>query len=93
MSEAPTAMLTNRRSHVTLHFCVRLVVHETALKRGPIVGRKRGIYPIYRCQETGATRIFGCLDLRTKDSVLAHLFPDVPMVMGRRLEDCEQQAA
>ena len=69
-----TATLANARSQVTKHVCVRLE------KRGR--GPNRSIYPIYRCTETGTTRVFGCLPCSTPKRHLCELYPGIKLVIA-----------
>lgn len=67
-----TAQLMNAHERVTLHQCIRLEMRSTP--------GDKGIYPIYRCTETRAERVFGCLRACTGDQWLKLMFPDVELV-------------
>ena len=67
-----TAKLVNAHGRVTLHQCIRLEM------RGE--GQNKGIYPIYRCTETGIDRVFGCLRAVTNTYWLDQLFPDIELI-------------
>ena len=74
MSKRLTAKLLNAKGQVTKHTCVRLE------KRGR--GPNRSIYPIYRCAETGSTRVFGCLRCSTPKRHLHELYPGIKLVIA-----------
>ena len=75
-----TAKLLNVVGRVTLHRCIRLDVQPVPRKTGTVVGRSKGIYPIYECPQTGTERIYGCLRLKIPRDELQLLFPRVPVV-------------
>ncbi len=57
--------LLNARGRVTLHKFVRL-----ELRSFP----RLGIYPVFRCDECGSTRDFGCMRALTRLSELVKLY-------------------
>lgn len=72
MPNAPTANLPNPSGHITRHTCMRLEI------RGE--GKDKSIYPIYRCSETAAERVFGYLPSSTPKRHLRKLYPGVELV-------------
>lgn len=72
MSFNESAWLLNDLGHVTEHVLVRLDLCRH--------GKRRGIYPIYRCPDSNAERQFGLLHAGTKPEDVEFLFPSVPIV-------------
>ena len=72
MPKRKTAKLLNVRGQVTEHVCIRME------KRG--TGRRRGIFPIYKCTVTGEERSFGylaCSEARMGE--LREWYPGAPL--------------
>lgn len=61
MPKTPQVMLSNSRGRVTIHVFTRLQEWNVELRMMLGCEGTDGLYAMFRCQETGAERVFGCV--------------------------------